>query len=131
MGLVNNENKVIIDFKGVIVIILVIVAILSFLAFIYDFPGLGFFGFSFDGLVICIWLLLVGQRHPIVYILLVACVLVGLCAFATHVTPEWKRLTSSPNQAKQQQQGTHSISHLTPDTHTQAWYTPEVRGVRG
>lgn len=93
-----------IGFKVVIVLAIITVAVLSFLAFVNDYPALGWFCLGIVGTAICVWILLAGNNSGVVIAILCICALIAIAAFFVGVRPEWQRLTEQTESEMQQKQ---------------------------
>jgi len=96
MGLVENENKVILGFKGVIVIFLIAIFIAAIIALANDFPAMFWLGISLDLVVICSWICLEKKGNQFVYIVLGISILIVIFVLVAGWQSEWLRLTSFP-----------------------------------
>jgi hypothetical protein len=93
-----------IGFKAVIVIILLAIAVSSFLAFVNGYPALGWFCLGVLGVAICVWILLAGTRGTVVIVILGFCALIVIFSFVSGVQSEWHRLTNPTEPQMQQRQ---------------------------
>jgi hypothetical protein len=99
-----SGNTFTIGFKAVIVIALITIAVLTFLAFVNDYPALGWFCLGVLGVAICIWILLAGNGNVVVLVILCICALIAIISFFVGVRPEWHRLTNQTESEMQQKQ---------------------------
>jgi hypothetical protein len=96
-----------IGFKAVLVIILLAIAVSTFLAFVNGYPALGWFGFGVFGFAICLWILLAGTRGTagtVATVILCICALIAVFAYLSGVQSEWYRLTNQTKSGMQQKQ---------------------------
>jgi len=125
MSLVSNENKVVIGFKSIVVILLAAIAFLSIPAFANGYPHFGWLCISVVGAGITLWILLAGKSNLVVVIILCIFAVVGIIAYVTGVPSEWHKLTEQ-EAVKIQTQAIVSITpHYSlfsaPDFHNHRW----------
>lgn len=112
MAIFNTENKPVITFQAVIVLLIAAILFLSIPAFANDYPHLGWLCLAIDGTTICAWILLARKGNVVVIVFLCIFALIGGISYATGVPSEWHRLTNSPAQEKQTWQGTPSTDYV-------------------
>jgi predicted tellurium resistance membrane protein TerC len=110
MGLVDNENKVVIGFKGVLVIALIIIGVLSIPAFANNYPHLGWLCISTVVFVAFGWIYLANEpHHKVALVIALIFLAVGIIAYVGGVPQEWRWLTK---QEQRPQKTTAIISNL-------------------
>jgi hypothetical protein len=110
MPIISNENKAVISFKAMIVILIAIVLFLSIPAYSAYYLCLGTLCLAVGGTAICSWLLIVGKTHTYVKIILGICLAIGVLAYFLGVPSEWRTLTGQNKQISSSQQEIHTTT---------------------
>jgi hypothetical protein len=98
----NNENKVEIGFKGILVIVLAIIAFLSIPAFSNNYPHLGWLCISTVTFVTFLWIYLADESRPsFALVIALIALAIGIIAFVGGVPQEWQRLTGQDKRTEE------------------------------
>jgi hypothetical protein len=93
-----------IGYRGLLVLILLALAISSFLAFVNGYPALGWFCFGVLGASICVWAFFSGHTDKAVIVIFCICAAIAITAYFCGVEPEWQRVTGRTESGTQQRQ---------------------------
>lgn len=112
MPIVENSNSIDIGFKAIVVLFLIGLSVCSFLAFVNNYPALGYFFAGIVGFVVCAWILLSGHNNAFIIALIIICAVVAGVAYWRGVPSEWHKWRQSTEQQSQLQQGNYPIIDL-------------------